>query len=426
MLSETPLGFILGTVLCGDMLDDVPVKRIQNDCSGNWKLSYDLFQNKYAVIHYCDTPLSVNPNEIREISNDTKDDNLATSQRKLSNKQETLNDIVENGAIIAAQYKELTKKDDFGDGIYIARTGPIPDTDPVGNDSSAIADTTKIHLLFCRQNEIEFRLPVPPGSTRDQILDFATNLPDEQQQIVEQVANRGSGEATDESHSYLIFKAVRLVNPTWAYYEHHPILHSKRKQGAIASWNNTDDHVRGAYAGEENLLRLIDEDNHQSEAELKRAKAELLAPSQLEMLCMEYLRRRTPEYVQLLPTGSSLKDIDIFAYDDTLERKILAQVTHQSSSSRLEDKHTKLLKYRGDGGVNRTRFYFFCPYSAQKLESEFDRTRVDPDVTYISTAEVYTAIENAAPKALEQYTSVRNPRETRPLSLNTEVTPSEY
>jgi hypothetical protein len=408
------------------MLNDVPVKRIQNDCSGNWKLSNDLFQNQYAVIHYCDTPLSVNPSEIREISDRTKDDNPADSRRKLSNKQETLNDIVENGAIIAAQYKELTKKDGFGDGICIARTGPIPDTDPVGNDSSAIADSTKVHLLFCRQNEIEFGLPVPPGSTRDQILDFATDLPDKHQQSVEQVANPGSEETTDESHGYLLFKAVKLVNPTWAYYEYHPILHAKRKQGAIASWNKTDDHVRGAYAGEENLLRLIDEDNHQSETELKRAKAELLAPSQLEMLCMEYLRRRTPEYVQLLPTGSSLKDIDIFAYDNTLERHILAQVTHQSNSSRLEDKHTKLLKYRGDKGLNRTKFYFFCPYSVQELESEFDETKVDPDVTYISTAEVYTAIENAAPKALEQYTNVRNPRETPSPSLNTEVTPSEY
>jgi hypothetical protein len=87
--------------------------------------------------------------------------------------------------------------------------------------------------------------------------------------------------------------------------------------------------------------------------------ASCLHPSQLEVLCYEYLREKRLLEKLLMPIGRGLPDIDILGLDEHGQR-VIAQVTHSVSKSELADKQARLLQH----AQHWDRCFFFLPESA--------------------------------------------------------------
>ncbi len=85
------------------------------------------------------------------------------------------------------------------------------------------------------------------------------------------------------------------------------------------------------------------------------AEVDSLHPSQLELICHEYLRRHEPRLAYLLSKiGEQLKDIDIFGCESS-GKKILAQVSHSNNPKVVQEKVERLSKHQHD---NATLVYF--------------------------------------------------------------------
>jgi hypothetical protein len=114
-------------------------------------------------------------------------------------------------------------------------------------------------------------------------------------------------------------------------------------------------------------------------------KVESLAPSQLEVLCEEYLRvenrkmKGLPRLKMLLaPIGGSMKDIDIAGLDSN-GRYIFAQVS-QAKDERVKEKveRLKMLTYKG-----ASRIYFGPKSALRKFIKRKDRIKsVDIDEVF--------------------------------------------
>jgi len=100
-----------------------------------------------------------------------------------------------------------------------------------------------------------------------------------------------------------------------------------------------------------------------------------LAPSQLEVICYEFLRGNSILKMLLLPIGRSLPDIDIYGLDEE-GNKILAQVTYSRSISEIERKLAQLKEYQR----NDVRLIFF---GRERFKRE------DALIQYISVEQVF-------------------------------------
>jgi hypothetical protein len=120
------------------------------------------------------------------------------------------------------------------------------------------------------------------------------------------------------------YKTVRLHEPVIC--KPDPVLVALRpRQATFTSWPSASRRVHAVYRG--TLLPL---------------DVRSLTPSQVEVLCYEYLRSRNPQLKLLLPLGRSLPDIDIYGWIQGVG-KIAAQVMHATTSAaHLKNKAERL------------------------------------------------------------------------------------
>lgn len=154
-------------------------------------------------------------------------------------------------------------------------------------------------------------------------------------------------------------KVVQLENVEEYSYRDYPILAIQPTHGTISAWRLAGEHLRAIYTGQPLAWSV-------------RA----LVPSQLEVLCYEYLRMTGEIDALLLPIGRSLVDIDIYGIRASGE-KTVAQVTQQSAHSKVNEKCQRLCEYEG-AGVN---LIFFGP-----REARFD---LEP-IRYIAIEDVFS------------------------------------
>lgn len=86
-----------------------------------------------------------------------------------------------------------------------------------------------------------------------------------------------------------------------------------------------------------------------------------LAPAQIEALCTSYLFSSGKLICQSLPSGRTLKDIDIVGLNPKGER-ILAQVTFSKNKAEIRDKAEALARY----SALSPHLMFFAPEVMQK------------------------------------------------------------
>jgi hypothetical protein len=167
-----------------------------------------------------------------------------------------------------------------------------------------------------------------------------------------------------------IYKVVQLKNAREVSYRDHPLLAAiQPRQVTVTGWPSAQKYL---------------------EALLKKGKipwsVESLAPSQLEVICYEYMRREGLLSALLLPIGRALPDVDICGIDKC-GRNVIAQVTHSSSRRTIAHKLKMLKHYRAAG----TTLVFFGPGSCRvnapqvwfiAIEDVFDRLSSDGDSIY--------------------------------------------
>jgi hypothetical protein len=112
-----------------------------------------------------------------------------------------------------------------------------------------------------------------------------------------------------------------------------------------------------------------------------------LDPSQLEVLCYEYLRIQNHLNFLLLPIGRTIHDIDIYGENKNRER-VFAQVT-QSKNKEVIFKKIETLKLFN---TNSTRLFFFGP-------EVFNTT--DGVISYQSIEEVFSFMQSEFPAFMD-------------------------
>lgn len=183
-----------------------------------------------------------------------------------------------------------------------------------------------------------------------------------------------------------IYKALPLVG-CMAYDERmevsfveYPILSALRpRHHSFCKWPSAKYHLRGIDAGVQNFREVEDKVNDPSD---------LLGPSQLEVICNEYLRESATygNYRQLLPVGRTLRDVDIVGQTDA--GRLFAQVT-KATGSKFEEKGQKLGPYRSSATGH---LILFGP--------EREPPELPDGVSYEVLEDVLAEVDKAAPEFL--------------------------
>lgn len=146
-----------------------------------------------------------------------------------------------------------------------------------------------------------------------------------------------------QSGESFTYKVVKLEDTVEVPYADYPLLVGVQpRQATITGWPAAQAVLKSALNG----LPLPYE-------------ASTLHPSQLEVLCYEWLRSSGKLERLLLPIGRGLIDIDILGINSSGGR-VLAQVTFSRTGSDLADKEQRLLRHaRPNDDI-----YFFLPHEA--------------------------------------------------------------
>lgn len=140
-----------------------------------------------------------------------------------------------------------------------------------------------------------------------------------------------------------IYKVAALKNAVEFPYADYPLLVGVQpRQATLTGWPSAR-AVLLAAVKRQSLPRM----------------ANSLHPSQLEVLCYEWLRRFGLLERLVLPIGRGLMDIDIFGIDKDGKR-IIGQVTYGKHATDLSDKQSRLLRHARD----IDSIYFFLPEDA--------------------------------------------------------------
>jgi hypothetical protein len=160
---------------------------------------------------------------------------------------------------------------------------------------------------------------------------------------LEQGARVFSEEFRDSGKSF-IYKLAQLSEAVEVPYADYPLLAGiQPRQATIIGWPSAD-KILWAALNKKSLLR----------------EASSLHPSQLEVLCYEWLRSFGKLERLVLPIGRGLIDIDILGIGRDGNR-VIAQVTHSVNAKDLADKKGRLLRHaRSDLDA----MYFFLPGNA--------------------------------------------------------------
>jgi len=160
---------------------------------------------------------------------------------------------------------------------------------------------------------------------------------------------------------------VRIVKPV----DHAVLIVGRPRQGTLTRW-----HLAG-----DTIINLV---------ERRRVVPTLthLSASQQEIMCSEFLREPSAYHFDLpilrqllLPTGGTMKDLDIVGIAQDGKR-IMAQVTYSSKGSGTVDwKIERLLDYADDS----SHLLLFC---------DCDQQHVDAGVTFVPLNQVFEAFSN--------------------------------
>jgi len=166
--------------------------------------------------------------------------------------------------------------------------------------------------------------------------------------------------ATDEYGPKYVYKTVQLNNTKVVSYVYYPLLAAIQPRAAtITGWPSAERCLR-SILGEKD----------------KQPDVFSLAPSQLEVLCYEYLRAMGIIQALLLPIGRTLLHVDIYGIDGD-GNNIIAQVTHGTTQFDV-DRKLKILEEYTDRNAT---FIFFGP-------ERFSRENAK--IQYIAIEKVFT------------------------------------
>ena len=158
------------------------------------------------------------------------------------------------------------------------------------------------------------------------------------------------------------YKVVQLHNAREVSFLNYPLLAAiQPRQTAITHWPKA-----------QKCLEAI------TNGSLLPPCVESLDPSQLEVLCHEFMRGKGLLSALLLPIGRSMVDIDIVGIDESDER-VFAQVTHSANQRVVQDKMKRLKEY----AAPTVKLILFGPTPARVTDST---------VEFISIQDVFTSI----------------------------------
>jgi hypothetical protein len=164
-----------------------------------------------------------------------------------------------------------------------------------------------------------------------------------------------------------IYKTVRLRHAREIFFSEHPLLAAiQPRQGTITGWPSA---VRYLIA----LLK-----NEELPSDVRS-----LAPSQLEVVCYEYLRMKEIMSFLLMPIGRTMRDIDIYGINSKNET-IMAQVTQDRDLHEIERKINCLKCQRS----KNAKLIFFGPQAHK---------RNDPVIEYISVEDAFEEVKAKYP-----------------------------
>lgn len=184
-------------------------------------------------------------------------------------------------------------------------------------------------------------------------------------QMVVGVIEKGSRvEWTDEYGDDFIYKVVQLKNTQVISYYDYPLLAAiQPRLATVTGWPSAQKYLQAIL------------DNERIPLDVKS-----LAPSQLEVICYEFLRMKGTIKALLLPIGRALPDVDIYGVGN--EGEIIAQVTHSTNHAKVKSKLNQLREYESTS----TNLIFFGP----------EHCRIDDSaVQYIAIEEVFDSLFSA-------------------------------
>jgi len=201
----------------------------------------------------------------------------------------------------------------------------------------------------------------------------------------------------DDLDGEWVYKALPLIGcedynePVEVSFVNYPILSALRpRYHSFCEWHVAKHHLRAIDAGASSFRDVegdIDE------------PSDLLAPSQLEVVCNQYLRQSSEYtgYKQLLSVGRTLRDVDIVG--QTEEGRLFAQVTKDTGSN-LQDKADALGTYNRPETSNLVLF-------GPRRES----LTLPDGVMYTPLDEVVDAVDNNSPEFLTTMYDLPEPDE---------------
>jgi len=152
----------------------------------------------------------------------------------------------------------------------------------------------------------------------------------------------------DRNRGELTYKVVNLVKAKNINLSRYPVLTGIQPRG-------------GTLTGWQSATRILESILNNKPLPLELAS---LHPSQLEVLCHEFLRETGRLKHLLTPIGRNMYEIDICGLTDdgTL---LLAQVTHSDHQGTVDDKARRLAAFAGQD----RRLIFFGPASVHPTDS---------------------------------------------------------
>ncbi|MBI5651676.1 MAG: hypothetical protein HZC40_14715 [Chloroflexi bacterium] len=171
--------------------------------------------------------------------------------------------------------------------------------------------------------------------------------------------------AKDPGYKDFIYKVVRLKNAREISYADYPLLVAiQPRQGTITGWPSAEKYLL-AVLGKHRVSWSVDS----------------LHPSQLEVLCYEYLKMRGILKALILPIGRTLMDVDICGLGAD-GQSVFAQITHSADHEEIKRKREQLKEFHSQ----EAELIFFGPASC-KEDNQVDQ--------YIPIEEVFEVLSHS-------------------------------
>jgi len=165
-------------------------------------------------------------------------------------------------------------------------------------------------------------------------------------------------------HINYVYKVVKLQNVQEVSYIDYPLLAAiQPRLATVTGWPSAEKYLL-AILGKQKVNWSVSS----------------LDPSQLEVICYEFLKMQGVVKALLLPIGRGLMDIDIYGIGENNER-IVAQVTHSTNPIVIQDKLVRLKEYQSEN----SRLFFFAPEILDLKDSV---------VRHISIEQVFSVLSN--------------------------------